>query len=306
MSIESMKMDFHDAIKNAYMTKVPLIVVEGKDDLPVYISLLENKERRFNVKPVQFFKNSGSGCHEIERNIISINERYPQGHIVYNYFKGIVDRDVKEYRNELVERDGMFYLNSYSFENNFVTTKSIVNTVRLLTSLSSEQLDEALTEQAVKFINEQFVDFYYVVLEALRNAIEADYDGLVGFSEGYQELLINPVKKIELMGKRSDLDVFASKHGVSCDCILKMKHFCKGKWHLRYFLQSLINFTNSLHTICGKELVKCPICESGRQDSCMYKKTTPLDVSGLIKVIKDNINNADLDYLRKEIFNLAG
>lgn len=305
MPIDSMRISFHDAIKNAYMTKVPLVIVEGRDDISVYMDLLKKGGRRFNVKPIQYFKHCSPGCKEIEDRVSEINERYGAEHQVYNSFKGIVDCDAKRFRGEELNKPGLLYLESYSFENSFVTENSILHSIKLLTSLTIEQLNKNLTDKVVELINGQFRDFYYISLEALRNAIEPDYDALVGFSDSYQELLFNPIKKAKMLEKHDELDAFAEQLGINCNSILNMGAFCKGKWHLQFLLKSILRFTEQLYLVCGTELVKCPLCEAGQPNSCLYKQAFKMDISHLTSAIKSNIENADLNYIQVALYKLA-
>ncbi|UKA28044.1 DUF4435 domain-containing protein [Photobacterium damselae] len=305
MPVSDMQISLHSAVTNAVMTRKPLIIVEGKDDLSIYHDLLADKSKIFNIKPIEYFKSCSPGCKEIEDQVSLINNKYTNGHKVYNFFKGIVDRDAKPFRNELSEKEGIFYLNTYSFENSFVTENSIITTVKLLTSVSTEQLNEKLTNKVLELINQQFIDFYYICLEALKNAVIDDYKGLVGFSHGYERLLYDPKMKAKLEQRKIELDMFANKYDINYDCILNMKSYCKGKWHLKYFLTSVQKFISDLYAYCGSDLSICPYCEIGEHARCLYKPATTMNVEHIIKSIKNNIENAELSELREELLRMA-
>ncbi|WP_221887353.1 hypothetical protein, partial [Vibrio cholerae] len=70
--------------------------------------------------------------------------------------------------------------------------------VKLLTSASAKELDQKLTKKVLDLINQQFIDFYYICLEALRNSVEDNYQGLIGFSQGYDRLLYDQNIKDQL------------------------------------------------------------------------------------------------------------
>jgi len=305
MSREQMKVEFHNAVKTAVMTKRPLVVVEGKEDLSVYIDIINSNGNIFNVKPIEYFKECTSGCAEIENKVTYINEKYSNNHLVYKYFKGIVDSDAKAFRNQKNERPGILYLNSYSFENSFVTEKSIFETIKTLTSVSKEQLNLELTTKVVGLINTKVTEFYYITLEALRNAVEEDYVSLLGFSDGYERFIFDDCQKQLLEAKYGELDAFAQRHNISNGSILQMKNFCKGKWHLHFFLKSLLHFLNELHLACGHDITQCPLCEIGDSENCLYKKSTNMSVAQLISVIKNNIENSDLNYVKEALENMA-
>jgi hypothetical protein len=301
MSTENMKISLSSAITNAVMNKKPLVIVEGKDDLGIYCELINGIDEHFNIKPIEYFKDCSPGCKEIERKITEINSIYPTGHKAYSFFKGIVDRDTKYFRGELLARDGILYLDSYSFESEFVSESSIIDTVKLLTAASHEQLNIKLSQKLLDLINEQFTDFYYIALEALKNAVIDGYQGLVGFSDGYEQMLNAPNMKEALKNKRTDLDLFASSMNIAPNGIISMKSYCKGKWHLRYFLSSVQNLISGIHAYCGRDLSSCPYCEVGEHHKCLYKPAMKMNIEHVIKAVKNNLNNADLDYIKVEI-----
>lgn len=305
MPARDMQISLHQAVINAVMTKKPLLIVEGKDDLSIYHDLLNSNASKFNIKPIEHFKDCSPGCKEIETQVSIINENYGDGHKIYSFFRGVVDRDAKKFRNELHAKNGLTYLQSYSFENSFVTRKSILSTVKLLTSVSSEQLTLNITDKMLEQINNQFIDFYYICLEALKNAVVNDYQGLVGFSQGYERFLYDK-KMIQLLElRKQDLDIFAKENGITSDCIINMKDYCKGKWHLKYFLSSIQDFINVLQECCGQQIPICPYCEVHDYDRCLYKPSINMNIEHVIKAIKNNITNADLDYLRDELLELV-
>jgi hypothetical protein len=301
MSKENMRVEFHNAVKTAFMTKKPLVIVEGKDDLGIYINLINGKSSKYNVKPIEYFKGCDSGCSAIEKKITYINQKYEEGHSVYKYFKGIVDSDAKPFRNEIDERAGILYLNSYSFENSFVTDKSIIYIIQLLTSITHEESTRSLSDKMMELINTQLLEFYYITLEALKNAVVENYDSLLGFSDGYERFLYDKTKSDLLERKRKELDLFAHKYALSDKCIMDMKSYCKGKWHLSFFLKSILNFMSELHLACGNELVQCPLCEIGEKEKCLYKKKVDMNVGQLINTVKNDIENSDLEYVKVEL-----
>lgn len=305
MSRELMQVEFHDAVKTAVMTKRPLIVVEGKDDLSIYMDLINGNTNKYNIKPIEYFKNCHSGCAEIESKVDYLNTIYINNHKAYKYFKGIVDSDAKPYRNEKKERDGILYLDSYSFENSFVTNQSVLETIKLLTSVSSEQLDMTLSKKMIELINTKVSEFYYITLEALKNAVNEGYSSLLGFSDGYERFLYDEEKKKALKKKYSELDLFASEHNIINGDVLRMSNFCKGKWHLHFFLKSLLHFINELHLACGSDIIQCPLCEVGEHEKCLYKKNIDMNVAQLVSVIKSNIENSNLSYVREVITDMG-
>ena len=305
MGIENMRLSLHDGIKKSVMTKKPLLVVEGKDDLSIYKELASEVNSKIDVKPIAYFKSCSPGCAEIERKVRELNGIYPTNHSVYDSFLGIVDRDAKEFRNDISELDGIFYLETYSFENSFVTETTLQNAVKQLTSITTDELNEELNESLLGSINNSLLEFYYITLEALKNAVDIDYDGLVGFSGGYEEALYNPNIKNPLIDRRPSLDQFAENNGIECGCILSFGRFCKGKWHLQYFLNEIKKHAVDLHRHCGGALSQCTYCEINENDSCLYKVKGNIDVSHMTTFMKNDLSNARLSYVKLRLGSLA-
>jgi len=305
MSIENMKLSLHDAIINAVMIKKPLVVVEGKDDLPIYTKLAKTISGNTNVKPIQYFKDCSSGCSEIERKVEEVNNIYSHEHKAYDYFLGVVDRDAKEFRGEIKNYDGIFYLDTYSFENSFVSKNTLLSIVENITTLTSNELTEDLSGILLEKINSSLTEFYYVTLEALKNAVERDYEGLIGFSDGYEKALKNPNIRSQLMQKREELDVFASNNNLSCCCILNFGHFCKGKWHLQYFLTRIKEYAKTLSSFCGENIEQCPYCKVQDYSNCLYKVKSNIDISHLIAFMKSDLNNANFGSIENKLIQLA-
>ncbi len=300
-----MKLSLHDAIINAVMVKEPLVVVEGKDDLPIYTKLAGTISGNINVKPIQYFKGCSSGCSEIERKIEEVNNIYSHEHKAYDYFLGVVDRDAKEFRGEIKNYDGIFYLDTYSFENSFVSKNTLLSMVENITSLTESELTGDLSESLLNEINSSLTDFYYVTLEALKNSVETNYEGLIGFSDAYETALKNPNIKIQLLNKREGLDIFANEKNLSCDCILNFSHFCKGKWHLKYFLTEIKKYAKNLHSLCGVHLEQCPYCKINDYSNCLYKVKSNIDVSHMITFMKSDLDNADFEAIKNKLTQLA-
>ena len=259
MTREDMQLSVHDAIKNAIMTRKPLVIVEGKDDLPIYVKLTKQINNNFNVKPIEYFKECVSGCYEIETKIEEINSLYSSNHTIYNMFIGIVDRDTREFRNTFKNLNGILYLDTYSFENSYVTKETLLNVVEHLTSVTENELNNNLSDTIINKINESSSTFYFTTLEALKNSVEVGYSGLLGFSDNYNKVLMNPNLLDELNNKKIYLEEFARYNNITNTCILTMHRFCKGKWHLSYFVNAICKHTKDIHNYCG--------------DSCHLKKT---------------------------------
>jgi len=297
-----MKLSVEQAITKAVMINKPLIIIEGKDDLPIYSELIDNKNN-IEIKPIECFDNCSSGCKEIERVVNVINYKYPSKHNIYNYFKGIVDLDTKKYRSEEKKRDGILYLKTYSFENSFVNKKSLSHLIKILTNASEKDLNNNIYDIVIDEINKHIENFHYITIEALKNSVEHSYNGVIGFSSGYEKALLNNRDLNSILEKKQELDAFTKIKNIKPYSILDMHLYCKGKWHLRYFISEASKAIASLTQHCGIKIKKCIYCENEITSKCIYKKQSSMKADDIIKSIKSHVNNAELEYLTIEIEN---
>lgn len=144
-----------------------------------------------------------------------------------------------------------------------------------------------------------------MTLEALKNAVDTDYQGLIGFSDGYDAALKNSNVLSELKERQSDLDQFAENHSLFGNCIFSLGHFCKGKWHLQYFINEVKKCAQHLYESCGETFPRCLYCEIEKKDSCLYKVKFNTDTSHMTKFLKGDLSNANLDYLKHEFGRLS-
>jgi hypothetical protein len=293
MSIEDMKLAFDKAVNMAYMQKRPMVVVEGKDDLSIYMRIANEIKDNITVRPIQYYKNCSAGCNQIEKEFKKLNDQYSNDHEVYKYTLGVMDRDAKGFRGELKAYTGIYYLDFYSLENCFVSLKSLLHVFAYLTHVTPDILDDKLCSYILEKINYSKDNFYYATLEALKNAVDSSYDALIGFSGGYEESLKNPNLNKKLVEKSADLDAFAMDINIQNECILNFGNFCKGKWHLKYFLNEIKRIADDSFRDCGKSLAQCTYCEIDDKKNCLYRVKTKPDVNQITNVVKDKLENGE-------------
>ena len=312
MSQDDMRLSVHSAIVSAYQLNRPLVIVEGVDDLPIYTKISNEINSDIKVKVIELFKGCSPGCLEIENQLAIINGQYNDDHHIYSYFVGILDKDVKDIRGEIMNLPGAFYLSNYSFENHFVTKESLQHLVSLITSVTEDEIDDRVTDLLIDTINASLIDFFYATLEALKNSLEPGYIGLVGFAADYDNLLKNRSQDMqeEFNSRKIGLDTFAQTYNMNLSCILDMHLYCKGKWHLKYFLTKIQEVIHVLKDNCGSLVQQCQRCEintlSGNNSGpCLYTQKNKLQTDIMMKSIKENIGNANFDDLKVKLQSLS-
>ncbi|MBK5516705.1 DUF4435 domain-containing protein [Pseudomonas sp. TH10] len=120
----SMAFSADELLNLAIMTKIPILIVEGIDDVPIYerISISINVE--CDIYASETLHGGREGCNGVIDNIRDI--RLVSSDIpVEKHILGIIDKDARYYRKEMPEDPAIFPLNYYSIESHYINSCSI-------------------------------------------------------------------------------------------------------------------------------------------------------------------------------------
>ena len=171
-----------DEILNmAIMSKTPYFIVEGVDDICIYEEIAKSVSMNCEVYSVEMISGLSGGNDGVVKAMTSLNELImAEGKKVENYVLGIVDRDIRSYRNEMPTLPSIFTLNFYSIESHFASKSVIRPSIDRLTRISNR--DEIDIESLFAKIEQELRDTYYFSLEALKKAIDPAYPALITYS----------------------------------------------------------------------------------------------------------------------------
>lgn len=297
----SMFFDPSDLLSLAIMSKRPIVIVEGIDDVPIYERLADAVDAPCDIHASESLCTAREGCDGVIDNITDIRT-YSQALPVEKYVMGIIDRDARFYRNEMPADPAIFSLKYYSIESHYVGQCSTAYILPRVTRAT----DRLITNDFISMLHSSVVagfDFlYYVSLEALRNACEREYKGEFGYKKSIKAIT-NEGLHIKIIDKKSDLDAFAARLGLtsSMETLLKI---CKGKWVFETYGDGIMRAIKCLPEKCkNSEIVQCQFCaaEIKSKNKCLYKNPSFLSAEILMSQIWLNTEVEELGYIKDRI-----
>jgi len=287
----------------AIMTKIPILIVEGIDDVPIYERLSISVNIDCDVYASGNIACNTEGCNGVLDSIKEIRS-FSQNIPVENFIIGIIDLDVRPYRNELPTDPAIFPLHYYSIESHYINASSVEFLVPRFTNATNRLIKSETIYSMFDSICTKLSFLYYVSLEALKNSCVQDYQGSIGYSKPIKAI-VNQGLHLSVLEKRDQLDAFASSLGLSCslETILKI---CKGKWIGEIFSDALYQSISELPENCLKSKIpQCQCCENNEPNKCMYRKSGFYSSDLLMKHAYQNTEIQALSYIKNKIINLG-
>lgn len=177
---EWLTMEFDELLNEAIMSETPMLVVEGIDDISVYEGICSQTGKSVEVVAVQNLKNMSEG----NRGVVEfINELYELdfGGNIEDYVLGVIDRDSRFYRGELLEVPALFILKWYSMESHFVTKESIRIIIKQCTRTQEKLITEELIENIYTRAVNNLMSLFYLSLECLKKACVTGYSSVASY-----------------------------------------------------------------------------------------------------------------------------
>lgn len=263
---------FGQLIARARLEKKPLVVVEGKDDIPIYEQFAKKVNKKVRIRAIETFPDYSEGCIHVRKFIEDAQIEINKSEENEKFILGIIDRDASFYRKEINEMKCLFVLKAYSFESHFVTKKNLEYALEHYLSSNF-----GINDSVINYILEKYESsinlFYYYSLEALKNACLDSYIGIVGYSKSYGQIIREERLPGEIMAKKKELDQFAETMNVPSDDPISI---IKGKWLLDLFIDkthenllSLSKFCSTNNLVDGQE--QCSFCQGGILNKCSWK-----------------------------------
>lgn len=292
------KFEPDELLNLAIMSKTPYVIVEGADDIQIYERISSNAKADCEIYSVEMIDGLTGGNDGVIQAIQAIESLpMPEGKEVKEFILGIIDSDARHYRNEIPSSSVIFKLNFYSIENHFASKSSIKPAINTLTRISS--MDEVTVDSMINNIERNIHDIYYFSLEALKQSIFKDYNGVVGFSAqpGRRK---NEGTKYDLLQKKDDLDQFAASLGLSPK-LDSLQVFVKGKWLLTAFSEELFGEIEKLTIRCKNSYIKkCRLCERGNNGSCLFKVKEGFTKKSLYLTLMSFVDIPELNYIKEK------
>ncbi len=299
-----MKYDLRSIVASAIMIGVPTIVVEGHDDISIYSKIAKDVNKEVQVISIDNIEQYTGGCYSVIKFIDDMEEIFEERKDSINHILGIIDRDARYYRNEIpTNRNGILVLKYYSIESHFVTKNNLKYLLNVITYANEQLVDDKCLDYIEKDLPELYKRLFYLSLEALKNACEQDYTGVIGYSDEKGRLLHDVEVNDLVLKKKKELDLFAEKLNID---IKDIKCIAKGKWLLYFYCVNAMEKISILRDACLQGLIiTCQCCETDHNDKCLYKLKASYRPDTLIPLIENYIDREEVNYIQDRILKLA-
>lgn len=289
-----------ELLNEAIMTGVPSVIVEGIDDIALYSKIFERVCFDVEIYPVETIEGYGEGCEQVLNAIKDLNEIESTRHLLSSNMLGVIDKDVRDFRDEIPEIEPVLVLNHYSIESHFVSKNIIGSCLRQLSKINTELVTEQLCSQIIEDIEEKLVDLYYFSLESLKGATDPNYQSDFSYSQPWGRMK-DDVKKSQIFQKREGLDSYAT--GLNLEPSLDvLKSISKGKWLIEAFSDELLKSLRGLHKLCEEErLQSCAACITSAHEKCLYRLREGVTRNSVKHVAFSDVSSDEFSYIVERV-----
>lgn len=256
------------------MTKTPTIIVEGIFDLQIYDNIFNKNSNCAEIIAIEIINGYSSGSREVIRAMDEIYQLQHSNTDKSNFICGIIDKDVRDFRNEIPENELIFVLKEYSIESHFVHPETAKEIIRLSTRSTSNLLTNDLINNIMSKIESSFDLLYLASIDSLMKAIKEDYASDFSYSLNIGRLKDEQIKN-KLIQKSNELNTYANELGISFT-IETLKKISKGKWILFCFCESLKKEIEKLRILCAEnQITPCQYNKNpnDNEHNCLYTQT---------------------------------
>jgi hypothetical protein len=272
-----MKNDLEETVIAAFMCKQPVILVEGQDDIKFYANIATLRGLSVGVQAIETIEGCSEGCEQICNAMDEVACLIQNDNRLKKYVMGIIDRDVRQYLNNLPEKDNLLVLKYYSYETHLITDITIKRLLEQLTKVPGSLITQDVVDWIKQDFERQSNELYYFSLEALKKMCDDTYQADITYgldggavirgAKRYRWSLIEP--------KKNELNQFAIVHSISKN---DLKYVAKGKWFLSTWCDYLIEKAKILHSVCGIQIPQCEYCRTGQPNKCLWRSSSSFQV----------------------------
>ncbi|NYH08241.1 DUF4435 domain-containing protein [Pseudomonas moraviensis] len=300
---ENLAYEADELLNSAIMNKLPVVIVEGCDDIPIYERLALQIGLDCEVYASEYLLSGKAGCVGVTEHLTTIREG-SQGLDIKPHILGIIDRDARFYRGELSDDDALLILNYYSIESHFVSAEAVRFMIESTTRATRHLVTEEDSEKIFEVIKAELGRLYFFSLEALRNACDSEYDARFGYGDKIRTIL-NSGHEQALEAVREGLEAFASEKAVpgGWEGVMSV---CKGKWLLEMFLVEVKTQVSRLPSLCSEGWVTtCQSCLKEVHKNCLYRVAANFDGPQMKQFLMGDLTPPAFNYIRERMMGLV-
>lgn len=291
-----MNYDIEELFTTAIMIDKPMLIVEGVDDIKIYENITERINREYDVYAIENIPNYSEGCEEVIRAINDLQTKINENEKNGKYILGIIDADVRHFKNSIPNMKELFVLKYYSIESHFISRSNLKVLIGELTYNGNKNISKEVLDYCESDLEKRLKELYYYSLDALKNAVVKNYISTIGYSDN-PGLLYNGSKWPIIEKKKRNLDYFAKKFSLNYD-LKNIKRITKGKWLLFYYSSSVLNKLITLKDACrDNKIPQCQYCKRGNYSKCLYKLNASYNVDLIQRKLLTYYDNNELKYI---------
>lgn len=292
--------EIDEILNESIMTGVPAVIVEGVDDISIYSALAKKSPINVEVYAVEYIDGFGEGCREVIRAVGELEILPKTSNDLRAYVLGVIDKDVRDFRNEIPLSPMILVLNCYSIENHFLSIESVRNILSLCTRISREAIDDGFCDTVMSAVKERVFFYYYHYLESLKKALDENYSAKFSYAfppgRLKDEVLMGAIE-----GKKHELDDFAATLGLD-KTMETMKSIGRGKWLIEIFSWEVFRCISKREGVCANDNIrKCPSCMAASYRKCLYKIKDGINSSTIKNLTLSVVDGSDFDYISHRI-----
>lgn len=314
MSVTRIQYRLKESIVAATISKRPLIVVEGKDDISFYKKLISSN--LYRILSSELIQNSldeyyTPGCEGVIKIVTEVLEFSVQNPLCLNYFLGIIDCDCRSYiETQNISLPNLFRLKYYSYESHFISWASGKRFIQFLTNATQENLSSEIYYFFKPLIDSDIYKLYIASLDALKGRCDDSYDSLSTYETNPETLYqLDKNTHTSLIDKifcrEQELLNFAEEKGIT---FAHKRNVIKGKWYLYAYAKNLYENLPLLSNQCKNALIsQCDYCQNQHFENCVWKPKMSLNRNQFVNtIIEINIEyEPELNYIKDKISTLG-
>lgn len=301
---DAMKLSIDEVLNEAIMSSTPAIIVEGVDDLKTYISIASSVFERCEVYAVEMIAGHSPGCRDVIEAVRSLYNLNDARHPVENFVIGIIDRDAREYRNEIPGESAILTLEYYSLESHFVCEEVLSAFLAQYTLTHPSKFGPAFAAKLFSEIEQNLLEIYYFSLEALQCALDRVYAADFKYSYAIDRCRQEEVRG-RVFAKVPELDGLAARLGLQC-CLESLRKISTGKWLLSTFCDLSWETLAKLSSYCGEfGSEQCEFCRTESPEKCTFRLKKGINSKTLYSGAAEIIQIDTLEYVRRRLAQIS-
>jgi len=279
------KQTIDEIFTESKMTGLKFVIVEGHDDPCVY-EKITSQFTEICITPIELIDGYAGGSAPIIAASKYLEQQYGTDPYLGKAVLFIADKDVRDFRGEIITNSTILFLKEYSIESHFVNKESIKKAIEFATRCPISLITDQIIDLIYDEIEGSTKHLFLCSIDALNAALSSSYTPDVTYDTKYGYLANNPMVISAISAKENQLNADASARGLNKN-LVSLKKFAKGKWLLDGFCSGLTNSIEELANKCAQGVIPpCGYCTTNDPAKCFRKMEIGINSAAIRTHIK--------------------